>query len=80
MRGRRSSWRPRTTAWPSCAPRSSYHRRLVGDSLLAKGVVVRHIMPSGDLHTPTFTSGARISEQAVIDPPAGSGRDRPLFE
>ncbi len=46
------------------------HRRLVSDFLLANGVTVQHIMPSGELHTHTLTSGAKIENGEVIYPGA----------
>ena len=44
------------------------HRRLVSDYLLAKGITVQHIMPSGELHTHTLTDGARVEEGEVTYP------------
>jgi uncharacterized protein (DUF488 family) len=35
------------------------HRRLVSDYLLARGIVVHHIMPDGELRPHTLTEGAR---------------------
>jgi len=42
------------------------HRRLVSDFLLANGVTVQHIMPSGELHAHTLTSGAKVENGEVI--------------
>lgn len=36
------------------------HRRLVSDYLLTKGIVVQHIMPSGNLHAHTMTDDAKV--------------------
>ncbi|HEY3788937.1 MAG TPA: DUF488 domain-containing protein, partial [Urbifossiella sp.] len=41
------------------------HRRLVSDFLLANGIAVRHIMPSGELHQHTLTSGAKAENGEV---------------
>ena len=44
------------------------HRRLVGDSVLANGVVVQHIMPDGELRPHKLTSGAVITDRQVTYP------------
>ncbi len=36
------------------------HRRLVSDFLVANGVMVQHIMPSGELRPHTLTTGAKM--------------------
>ena len=46
------------------------HRRLVSDFLLANGVTVQHIMPSGELHAHTLTSGAKVENGEVTYPGA----------
>ena len=46
------------------------HRRLVSDFLLANGVMVRHIMPSGELHPHTLTSGAKVENGELTYPGA----------
>ena len=46
------------------------HRRLVSDFLLANGVTVQHIMPSGELHAHTLTSGAKVEDGEVTYPGA----------
>jgi len=46
------------------------HRRLVSDVLLANGITVQHIMPSGELHTHTLTSGAKAADGEVTHPGA----------
>lgn len=56
------------------------HRRLVSDYLLARGIIVQHIMPSGELRPHTLTEGARIEDEAVTYPPAEAGQSRMLFE
>jgi uncharacterized protein (DUF488 family) len=44
------------------------HRRLVSDFLLANGITVQHIMPSGELHTHTLTSGVKVEDREVTYP------------
>jgi uncharacterized protein (DUF488 family) len=44
------------------------HRRLVSDSLLANGVTVQHIMPTGDLRPHTLTPGAAVDTRRVSYP------------
>ena len=44
------------------------HRRLVSDSLVASGVTVQHVMPSGELRPHKLTSGAVIDNGQVIYP------------
>lgn len=46
------------------------HRRLVSDFLLANGIRVQHIMPSGALHAHTLTTGAILDGENVTYPPA----------
>lgn len=50
------------------------HRRLVADYLLANGITVRHIMPSGELRPHTLTEGARV-EAGVLTYPRSDGAD-----
>ena len=45
------------------------HRRLVSDSLLVRGVTVRHIMPGGDLRPHALTDGAKIEQGELSYPP-----------
>jgi uncharacterized protein (DUF488 family) len=56
------------------------HRRLVSDFLLAKGITVQHILPSGELRSHTLTDGGRIAGGEVTYPPLGSDPTRLLFE
>jgi uncharacterized protein (DUF488 family) len=56
------------------------HRRLVSDFLLARGIVVEHIMPSGDLRPHALTAGARIEAGALSYPPDGTDQVRLLFD
>jgi uncharacterized protein (DUF488 family) len=51
------------------------HRRLVSDYLLAQGIVVQHIFPSGELRPHQPTPGARIEDGEVTYPPV----QKPLF-
>jgi uncharacterized protein (DUF488 family) len=44
------------------------HRRLVSDSLVAKGVAVRHIMPTGELRPHRLTLGAVMESGTVTYP------------
>jgi uncharacterized protein (DUF488 family) len=44
------------------------HRRLVSDFLVANGVTVQHIMPTGELRTHTLTTGAMIECGQVTYP------------
>jgi uncharacterized protein (DUF488 family) len=55
------------------------HRRLVSDYLLARGIPVQHIMPSGELHPHTLTPGAVLKGDLLSYPAAGSEQGR-LFE
>jgi uncharacterized protein (DUF488 family) len=56
------------------------HRRLVSDYLLANGISVQHIMPSGELNPHTFTSGANVEGGQVTYPPQQSDKGDTLFE
>lgn len=51
------------------------HRRLVADYLLANGIAVRHIMPSGELRPHTLTEGARV-EAGALTYPQSDGADQ----
>jgi uncharacterized protein (DUF488 family) len=51
------------------------HRRLVSDFLIANGVAVEHIMPSGELRPHTLTKGAVIEGGQVTYP-----GERSLFD
>jgi uncharacterized protein (DUF488 family) len=44
------------------------HRRLVSDFLVANGVKVEHIMPTGELRPHTLTSGALIEDGKLTYP------------
>jgi uncharacterized protein (DUF488 family) len=44
------------------------HRRLVSDFLVASGVTVQHIMPSGELRPHKLTNGAVIESGQVTYP------------
>jgi uncharacterized protein (DUF488 family) len=44
------------------------HRRLVSDFLVANGVMVQHIMPTGELRPHKLTSGAVIEGGRVTYP------------
>ncbi len=48
------------------------HRRLVSDFLVADGVTVQHIMPSGELRPHKLTNGAVIEGRQVSYPGEGS--------
>jgi uncharacterized protein (DUF488 family) len=45
------------------------HRRLVSDYLLARGIDVQHIMPSGALRPHKLTEAARIDDGLLTYPP-----------
>jgi len=49
------------------------HRRLVSDYLLARGLAVRHVMPTGELRPHTLTDGARIDGGELWYPPPPDG-------
>jgi uncharacterized protein (DUF488 family) len=44
------------------------HRRLVSDFLVANGVIVEHIMPTGELRPHNLTDGAVIEGGRVTYP------------
>lgn len=44
------------------------HRRLVSDFLVAKGVTVQHILPTGDVQSHTLTAGAVIESGRLTYP------------
>ena len=56
------------------------HRRLVSDYLLAKGITVQHIMPSGKLQPHTLTEGARVEAEKVTYPPPEADQTQLLFD
>lgn len=56
------------------------HRRLVADSLLARGFAVQHIMPSGELRPHTLTEAARIVGEEVSYPLPDAGQSPTLFD
>jgi uncharacterized protein (DUF488 family) len=53
------------------------HRRLVSDFLLAQGLTVQHIMPSGELRPHTLTEAAKV-EGSEVSYPLDQGQT--LFE
>ena len=53
------------------------HRRLVSDFLVANGVTVQHIMPSGELRPHTLTEAAKVEGSGVSYPP---DQGQTLFE
>ena len=55
------------------------HRRLVSDYLLANGIAVQHIMPSGELRPHTLTGGAKVEGGGVSYPPRESNRANTFF-
>lgn len=56
------------------------HRRLISDFLLANGITVQHIMPTGELRPHTLTEGARVEAGELTYPPAGADQAQLLFE
>lgn len=56
------------------------HRRLVSDYLLVNGMVVQHIMPTGDLRPHTLTQGAKVEGDELVYLPPETGQTRLLFE
>lgn len=56
------------------------HRRLVSDFLLVQGIVVQHIMPTGELRRHTLTEGARVESGELTYPPPKAEQTRSLFE
>jgi uncharacterized protein (DUF488 family) len=57
------------------------HRRLVSDYLLARGHVVRHIMPDGKLQLHTLTPGAAIENGELFYPGnLDSAEEKNLFD
>jgi uncharacterized protein (DUF488 family) len=56
------------------------HRRLVSDYLLANGISVQHIMPSGELHAHTLTTGAKVEAGEVTYPAQEASNGRTLLE
>ena len=55
------------------------HRRLVSDDLLARGIVVQHILPDGQLRPHTLTEGARVEGGELSYPPPQEDGTLPLF-
>src|SRR6185312_11235512 len=49
------------------------HRRLVADYLLVNGIIVRHIMPSGELRPHTLTEGAQVEAGELTYPGSAGG-------
>jgi len=47
------------------------HRRIIADSLLARGVAVGHLMPDGRVSEASLTPGAVVRDGAVEYPPRG---------
>jgi uncharacterized protein (DUF488 family) len=60
-----------------CAESSHHqcHRKLLSDFLLANGVRVQHILPSGDLEPHNLSDGAKIQDGKVTYP-----ESHPLFD
>jgi uncharacterized protein (DUF488 family) len=56
------------------------HRRLVSDFLLGRGIVVQHLMPSGELRPHTLTAGAKVEAGEVTYPAQVGGPENMLFE
>lgn len=56
------------------------HRRLVSDFLLAGGITVQHIMPSGELRPHTLTKDARVEAGQVTYPPSRADQAEFLFD
>lgn len=56
------------------------HRRLISDYLLARGIAVTHIMPSGVLQPHALTSGGQIVGGRVTYPGAEAGQGTLAFE
>jgi uncharacterized protein (DUF488 family) len=55
------------------------HRRLVSDYLLARGIVVEHILPSGKLQPHTMTEGGRITGGVPTYPSSDDAQQRLSF-
>lgn len=55
------------------------HRRLVSDFLLAKGITVQHIMPSGETQPHNLTKGAKIDDGNLSYPPPDADQTQLLF-
>jgi uncharacterized protein (DUF488 family) len=49
------------------------HRRLIGDTVVARGWTVLHILPAGGLKPHALTDGARIDGERVSYPPPADG-------
>ena len=56
------------------------HRRLVSDYLLARGIVIQHILPDGALRPHTLTEGARVEGGELSYPSSQEDRTLPLFD
>jgi uncharacterized protein (DUF488 family) len=56
------------------------HRRLVSDYLLAHGIEVQHVMPTGELRPHTLTEGASLDGGELSYPPPQSGQGQFVFE
>jgi uncharacterized protein (DUF488 family) len=64
--------RKRTAIMCAEGPFWRCHRRLLGDFLVANGVTVQHILPTGELRPHTLTDGAVIEGGRVTYPGARS--------
>jgi len=68
----RGLWRsPVVTDRRSCAPEGDYrhcHRQLLCDYLLANGIKVQHILPTGEAQPHKATPGVKIVEGTVTYP------------
>ena len=56
------------------------HRRLISDALLAKGIQVEHIMPTGELRPHDLTAGAKVTDGDVTYPAPERGQTKTLFD
>ena len=56
------------------------HRRLVSDYLLARGVTVQHIMPSGEIRPHVLTVDAEIEDEVVTYPLPPTDQKQLSFE
>lgn len=70
----------RTAFMCSEGPYWRCHRRLASDDLLARGVEVQHIMPSGSLRPHTLTEAARIDDGKLTYPPPRADQTRTVLE
>ena len=57
-----------------------WHRRLISDYLIVRGIAVQHIMPDGQLRPHTLTAGAGIEGGDLSYPPPQADQTPALFE